>query len=629
MFFIKTVNRRLLKCILFNVLFLLMLAGCVSSGTAGKPGAPEEGVIVGKAYSQGIKNDYLAGTHIKNEYVSGCSDCHGNTVDVDDSETELNNNCRKCHGTYDEFKTKIKQEQKEHKGPKKVSGHEGHLIDVSCTACHSGHSGSFPYCNYCHSFDMKIPFAKAKTPYVPENLSYYYDKEPNHVETADVLVIGSGGSGLMAAGVAANAGKKVIIVEKMPVIGGSSILSTGGMNAAGTKIQHEKGVMNDSPEVMVKDTLAIGKTNDVALVRILAERSNDALEWFINAGAHLTLNPKVKTGGTTVPRSHYTETGAIGQYMIPILLKELRKSGTDVRTNSKAVMLKTDANGRVTGALIYGKHSGLYEVKAGATILATGSYANNQALVTQYNPQLKGIITTAQPGSHGDGVVMAERIGAKAINMGNVQIHPNAAAGTSIMVTQNMRIGGGILVNRSGKRFMDDLAPRNKMGEEILKQEGQAVYLIYDDNVAKLRKKVHEGYIHLNFVTTASTPDELAKKLGLPVDAFVDTMKSYAQFYKNQKDTDFNRPTISEPLTNGNLYAIEVIPGIGGTLGGVAVNTKMQVLDENNQPIKGLYASGEVVGGWHGEDRYGGNAVAGNLVFGRLSAESAMESLGK
>ena len=307
------------------------------------------------------------------------------------------------------------------------------------------------------------------------------------------------------------------------------------------------------------------------------------------------------------------------------LNQQVKEAKVDLRLNSKVVALKQDDSGRVTGVLVKGKNTGLYEIQAKATILTTGSYANDPERIAQYHPDLKGIVSSAQPGSNGDGVELAAHAGAKLIGMEKIQIHPNIARNTSLMITLAMRLSGGILVNEEGVRFVDDNAPRNSLGPAILKQPNQHSFLIYDDAVVAKREATHKGYVKLGLVVEADTPAELAKKLNLPEDVFVQTMQKYAQFVKDGKDADFDRKQLPEPLTSGKLYAIDVVPAVGGTLGGLAINTNMQVLDENGVPIPSLYASGELVGGWHGDDRYGGNAVAGNIVFGKRVAQKAIE----
>ena len=163
----------------------------------------------------------------------------------------------------------------------------------------------------------------------------------------------------------------------------------------------------------------------------------------------------------------------------------------------------------------------------------------------------------------------------------------------------------------------------------MLKQPAQKVWLIYDDAVVAKRPKVHQGYVRLGVVVEGETPQTLAAKIGIPAEEFAKTMKRYAGFVQAKKDDDFGRKELPEPLNEGKLYAIDVVPAIGGTLGGLRTDARTRVLDADGKPIPGLLAAGEVVGEWHGEDRYGGNAVAGNIVFGRIAAQEAAAAVGK
>ena len=460
------------------------------------------------------------------------------------------------------------------------------------------------------------------------DLSIYRDAMPNRTEKADFVVVGAGGAGIAAAIEASRKGLKTIVLEKMPIIGGSSLLSTGGMNVAGSKQQKAAGI-NDTPEMFTQDTLKVGKgTNDKVLVNVLTEQSNSALEWFESLGGKLDLDPGVY-GGCQAPRMHYTKSGGIGRYMIKEMKPALEKSGADVRVNSQVVRLERDKNGAVTGVLVKGKNTGLYRISAPTVLLATGSYANNGTLVSKYHPEFFGMVTSAQPGSHGDGIYLGQDVGAKVTHLERVQVHPNIASGTSLMITLAMRTNGGILVNNKGQRFFNDNAPRNELGAAMLKQPAQKVWLIYDDAVVAKRPKVHQGYVRLGVVTEADTPEALAKKLGLPAEEFAKTMKRYAGFVKAKNDADFGRKELPEPLNQGKIYAIDVVPAIGGTLGGLRTDARTHVLDTNGKKIPGLLAAGEVVGEWHGDDRYGGNAVAGNIVFGRIAAQEAAAAVGK
>ena len=601
--------------ILFSCLF------AVSAALASVPASAASMDEIGakQIYSTGAKADYLAGYHY--QLTKNCSSCHDSDK-VSDSQTEIDKKCQSCHGSYESLG------QKDQKAGLKISAHKGHLSIDSCTTCHNGHVGSFAYCNNCHIFDMPMKFGRQKIAYTPVDLSIYRDAMPNRTEKADFVVVGAGGAGIAAAIEASRKGLKTIVLEKMPIIGGSSLLSTGGMNVAGSKQQKAAGI-NDTPEMFTQDTLKVGKgTNDKVLVNVLTEQSNSALEWFESLGGKLDLDPGVY-GGCQAPRMHYTKSGGIGRYMIKEMKPALEKSGADVRVNSQVVRLERDKNGAVTGVLVKGKNTGLYRISAPTVLLATGSYANNGTLVSKYHPEFFGMVTSAQPGSHGDGIYLGQDVGAKVTHLERVQVHPNIASGTSLMITLAMRTNGGILVNNKGQRFFNDNAPRNELGAAMLKQPAQKVWLIYDDAVVAKRPKVHQGYVRLGVVTEADTPEALAKKLGLPAEEFAKTMKRYAGFVKAKNDADFGRKELPEPLNQGKIYAIDVVPAIGGTLGGLRTDARTHVLDTNGKKIPGLLAAGEVVGEWHGDDRYGGNAVAGNIVFGRIAAQEAAAAVGK
>ena len=583
---------RMLRTALAAASAMMLLAGTAQAA---------DGMDVASAktiYSQGAKADYLAGYHMKKK-VADCSTCHPNDK-VTDAQSEIDKKCATCHGSYESL------------GKKDID---------SCTTCHGGHEASFAYCNNCHIFDMPMKFGRQKIAYTPVDLSIYRDAMPNRTEKADFVVVGAGGAGIAAAIEASRKGLKTIVLEKMPIIGGSSLLSTGGMNVAGSKQQKAAGI-NDTPEMFTQDTLKVGKgTNDKVLVKVLTEQSNSALEWVEARGGKLALDAGVY-GGCQAPRMHYTKSGGIGRYMIKEMKPALEKSGADVRVNSQVVRLERDKNGAVTGVLVKGKNTGLYRISAPTVLLATGSYANNGKLVSKYHPEFFGMVTSAQPGSHGD-------VGAKVTHLERVQVHPNIASGTSLMITLAMRTNGGILVNNKGQRFYNDNAPRNELGAAMLKQPAQKVWLIYDDAVVAKRPKVHQGYVRLGVVTEGDTPEALAKKLGWPAEEFAKTMKRYAGFVKAKNDADFGRKELPEPLNQGKIYAIDVVPAIGGTLGGLRTDARTHVLDNNGKKIPGLLAAGEVVGEWHGDDRYGGNAVAGNIVCGRIAAQEAAAAVGK
>jgi fumarate reductase flavoprotein subunit len=211
--------------------------------------------------------------------------------------------------------------------------------------------------------------------------------------------------------------------------------------------------------------------------------------------------------------------------------------------------------------------------------------------------------------------------------MQHIQIHPTQAAGSKILITEAVRGNGAILVNSQGKRFVNELTTRDAASAAILAQPGGTAYLILDQDIRKSLKQI-EGYYHLELVKEGNTPEDLARTLGMDPATLKATLDTYNSAQAAKKDSEFGRPDMPRPVKTGPFIAIGVRPGVHYTMGGLAINTKAQVLDKNGKPIPGLYAGGEVTGGVHGANRLGGNSISETVTFGRIAgAEGAKEAL--
>ena len=442
----------------------------------------------------------------------------------------------------------------------------------------------------------------------------------------DVVVIGAGGAGMTAAIEAKTAGLNVVIVEKMPMIGGNTIKSTGGMNAAETDVQAKLGI-KDSVETFIKDTMTGGHdVNNIDLVTVLAENSSDAINWLDSIGAPL---PEVSfSGGATNKRIHRPKGGAaVGSYLVEVFSENLDKLGIDVMLNTKATEILSE-NGSVLG--IKAESADInYTINAKAVILATGGFGANEDMYTQYRPELKGYVTTNAPGATGDGIAMAEAIGAGFVDMEQIQTHPTVEQTTSIMITESVRGGGAILVNQAGKRFDNELLTRDVVSADIMEQEGSYAYLIFDQRLRDDLSAIEE-YVNADITVQAETFEELAGLIDVESTTLVDTLVTWNAAVASKKDTEFDRTTgMDDDISAGPFYAIKVAPGVHHTMGGVEINTKAEVISAEGTPIAGLFAAGEVTGGVHGGNRIGGNAVADIVVFGRVAAASAIEYVNK
>lgn len=559
--------------------------------------------------------------------MGGCVTCHGTdkVTSVPDDEKALNEKCNTCHGGYKALAEKTKDMP--------FNPHASHLGNINCTVCHAAHEKPKLVCNDCHSFTgIKMPFADAPA---KKNWNATIDEKAVEKalkeaprETVDVLVVGAGSAGMNAAISAKRAGAKVLVLEAHSFSGGNSMLAAGGYNATGTPQQAKKGI-KDSVDSFVADTMKGGRgKNDPALVKILAEESADGIKWLEDMGAN--FDDLKRSGGAAVDRTHRPAGGlSVGPHIVDVLRAESEKEGVAPRVNSRVVKINLDDNYRVESVIVHGKHSGYYKVAAKAIVLATGGFGMNKEMVAFYRPTFKGMTSSNNVTSNGDGIKMALNIGASMTDIDWVQAHPTVGKDSRILISETVRGVGAIMVNNAGSRFVNELTTRDRASDAILHQPGKSAWLVFDKQLYDKAKMVR-GYDHLGMLKKGDTVAELAKACGMDVKQLEKAVSDYNKFRAAGKDEAFGRPDMPLSIEKGPFYAVHVAPGIHHTMGGVAIDTESHVLDIQSRPIPGLYAAGEVTGGVHGFNRLGGNAVADTVVFGRRAGlHAAQYALGK
>ena len=451
-------------------------------------------------------------------------------------------------------------------------------------------------------------------------------KEEKTIDT-EIVIIGAGGAGMTAAIMLQQAGKDFVILEKMPYVGGNTTKATGGMNASETHYQKEQGI-EDSNALFAADTMKGGHAlNDSSLVAVMANSSAGAIDWLDTISAEL---PKISfSGGASVNRIHAPADGSgVGAYLVDRFSAKLNELGVKVMLETAATELLTDEDGKIAGVKAVGPDA-MYTINARAVILASGGFGANEAMYTTYRPDLKGTVTTNAPGATGDGIVMAQALGADLVDIEQIQLHPTVEQTTSILITESVRGDGAILVNQGGVRFTNELLTRDAVSAAELAQEGSYAYIIFDQKLRDNLKAV-EKYVKSGITVQADTIEGLAEQLGIDPATLAKTLNDWNEIVKNQRDTQFGRTTgMKEDLATAPYYAIKIAPGIHHTMGGVKINTAAEVINTEGAAIPGLFAAGEVCGGVHGGNRLGGNAVADIVIFGRIAAESAMAYLTK
>ena len=491
------------------------------------------------------------------------------------------------------------------------------------------------------------------------------------VRSCDVVVVGAGGAGMTAAITAADAGKSVVIVESQAMVGGNSVRATGGMNAGKTVWQDENtfaeeaGVEKtlasaaetyaddetvtalaqtvseqwkayqenpegyfDSVELMELDTMIGGKAiNDFDLVKTLCENTAPAIDWLDTIGAE--LHDVASFGGASVKRIHRPvdaegKTISVGSYIVPVLESACEERGIEILFNTTATALRQDENGNVTGVEGVTKDGANVIVEAKAVVLATGGFGANLEMVASYKPELEGFMTTNAAGAQGQGIAMAQAVGAATVDMDQIQIHPTVQFDTAALITEGLRGDGAILVNAEGKRFTDEVGTRDVVSAAEIAQTGSYSWLVVDQAMVDA-SSVIAGYITKGLTVTGEDYAALAEAMGVDAETFTATMEAWNACVESKTDEEFGRTSFANPLNTAPYYAIKVTAGIHHTMGGLKINTATEVLTEAGEAIPGLYAAGEVTGGVHGANRLGGNAVADFIVFGRIAGTSAAE----
>ena len=496
------------------------------------------------------------------------------------------------------------------------------------------------------------------------------EKAEDSTVEADVVIVGAGGAGMTAAITAANEGKSVVIVESQAMVGGNSVRATGGMNAAKTVYQDENtfeqaaGVEKtlataaekyadnetitalaatvaeqwaayqanptgyfDSVELMELDTMIGGKgINDPALVETLCEGTADAIDWLDENG--ITLHNVSSFGGASVKRIHRPvgddgKVVSVGSYMIPRLQQACEKAGVQILLSTTAEEILTDG-GKAVGIKATGATGETVTVNAKAVILASGGFGANLDMVVEYKPELKGFMTTNAPGILGQGIAMAQAIGADTVDMDQIQIHPTVQYDSAALITEGLRGDGAVLINAEGKRFIDEVGTRDVVSAAEVAQTGGYSWLVVDQKMADA-SSVIQGYIKKGYTVEGKTYEELAEAMGVDSAAFAETMANWNQCVADKTDAEFGRTSFANPLDTAPYYAIKVTAGVHHTMGGLKIDTNTEVLDAEGNAIPGLFAAGEITGGVHGANRLGGNAVADFTVFGRIAGKAASD----
>ena len=463
----------------------------------------------------------------------------------------------------------------------------------------------------------------------------------NSTETFDVIIIGAGFAGLTAAIEACEAGASVVVLEKMKALGGNSIISDGGIAAAGTDLQEKYGY-EDSPQLMYEDMMKAGLgLNHPELVRIVADQSNEVFQWSIDHLGVEYMDRVDHFGGHSVHRC-YTPEGRTGAAIIHKQVEKLDELGVEIRLGVFLESFDIDPEGKVCGVVVREGYnykdpdageSKVINAKKGV-ILATGGFGSDIEFRSAQDPRLTAEVdTTNKMFATAEALKEALKLGAAPVHLSHIQLGPwtspdEKGFGDGPVFADYIVFLYGIVVDpETGRRFINELGDRKTVSDALLAVGHPCVGIADSKAVEDQGWDLGRG-LKKEVIKKFDTLAELAHFYVIPAEELDATVNEYNRFVERGVDEQFEKPILPEaaPIAQSSFYGIRLWPKVHFTMGGVRIDTDARVLDLEGHPIDGLYAAGEVTGGVHGACRLGSCAITECLVFGRIAGRNAAGS---
>lgn len=461
----------------------------------------------------------------------------------------------------------------------------------------------------------------------------------------DVIVVGSGAAGMSAAIAARQAGASVMVLEADTVLGGATRLSTGVIYAAGTDVQRQAGIVDDTADALYTFVMALNQhAVSPAITRYYADHAADAVAWLSELGVSFPVPMLIDSCVSGVTRGH-TPAG-FGLEIMDMLVNRAGAIGVETAVGTRVDGLIME-DGKICGISAQG-----FTLRAGAVIIATGGFGNSPEMIERFFPSAAyhgdrvWAVYRDAPFLVGDGITLGEAVGASITGYDHGLIMPSAC-----FASRNMEAflpPWVVAVNRQGRRFMAEWESYCVVGDLIKEQTDQRCWAIFDHNaliendddtsytdpyasghvISSWERDSILGEVAKGVVATADHLEELAQQIGVDGIALAETLRIYNEDVAVGNDSQFNKKGNGRalpPVQTAPFYAVEVRPAIIGWTGaGLETDVRCHVLDAHGRVVPGLYAAGEIMGSFHGK-RYGGGgmSVGGGIVFGRRAGAEA------
>ena len=396
------------------------------------------------------------------------------------------------------------------------------------------------------------------------------------VTEADIIIVGGGAAGMTAAVTADEKGASVILLEKSGVLGGNTVCAANGINAFDSQVQLADENYQAAPTSFEDiEALHMNDLNRKELVDAFIDASGEVIDYYAGLGVQYTVDIQQDQRNSS---SNYYMLKAEGPStaiaMVNAIENRLADTGVKLYKNTEAVSLIQDESGRVTGVNAIADDGSEIAFTGKAVLLCTGGFGQNPDLIAEVNPDLAGAITDEIAPTTGQGLQMAQAIGADAVDLGEIQTFPSVIKGSGMFMSFGLWMGGeAIYVNKSGERFGKE---EFEMGKAILAQEDSLVYGIFDES--NFNPGMHQGLLDKGFMVTADSPEALAEKLGIDPEGLAVSITRWNEDAANGGvATVYGRENL-QPI-DGTLYGYQAGVGAHYFMGGLLIDESTRVLD--------------------------------------------------
>ena len=442
--------------------------------------------------------------------------------------------------------------------------------------------------------------------------------------TTEVLIIGAGACGTIAALAAKEGGAEVVILERDAKPSGSTSLSSGQIPAAGTKLQRAAGLLDDNPDLLYQDILAKSHGEcDHAIARRVADESAKTVDWLADRyRLPLSCVLDFQYPGHSRPHMHASPS-RFGAELLTVLVAAVEAEGIPIATSAQVTDLFADGAGRILGVRVARPDGKAEEIGCQALILACNGFGGSKAMVAKHIPQAANLFYEGHAGNQGDAIAWGEALGASIKDLGSFQGHG------AVCTPHGMHLGwatfteGGFQVNRHGRRFSNENAGYSEQALKVERQPDHVAWAIWDERCERIARRQHSHALanEAGAIKRYDSIDAMARAIGCDPKVLEHTIRDL-----QKKPDEFGRDFGAKPPLEPPYLMAKIMGALTHTQGGLEIDTEGRVLRKDGTRFPNLFAGGGAARGLSGPADWGYLSGSGLLMatnMGRLAGEAA------